>query len=706
MRIVIDMQGAQTGSRFRGIGRYTMALAKAMVRHRGNHEVILILNGMFSETLLPIRQAFQGLLPKNQILVWNAQSPVCPAVQENMTRLQIAEAIREDFINGLNPDVLHITSFFEGFSDNAVHSIKKHKKKYSNYRIAVTFYDAIPMLQHKVYLDPHPKFKNFYCEKIEQIKNADLLLSISESSKREAINYLNFPCEQVCNISAAVDDNFRPSNFSKEEIFRFKEQLGIRDRFIMYSGATDDRKNHIGLISAYAMLPEDIRKTYQLVLVGGLPIDHEKNFKKHIKKCDLNENDVIITGRVSDETMTHAYSICDLYVFPSWHEGFGLPVLEAMSCGAPVIGSNTTSVPEVIGFERALFDPHSPQSIADKIQEALSDPIFLKQLKNHARVQAAKFSWDESAKRAINAFEKLVSIEKNKLTPARRNTNQKHNNLITDISNIISDNKKNINLLDLCQSMAMNVRGEQRQLLVDVSGLIQCDFSVGIRRVVLSILRELLNETHRPYDLRLVYADKLFNGYRYANRFTKFFINQEYACNEPINENEDDPIDFSNGDIFIALDFQPDVQVFQASFYEKMRAHGVDVIFSVYDLFPLNIPELFSSEMLENYDIWLTEVAKADGVICISNSVARDFIEWLDTRGIDTSCRPDIHWLHLVSDIEISSPTVRLTDDFHFLLEKISVATSSLIVSTLEPHKGHAQMLKDLADRSGPCFFR
>lgn len=692
MRIVIDMQGAQTGSRFRGIGRYTLALARAMVRHRGNHEVILLLNGMFPETLLPIRQAFHELLPKSQIRVWNALGPVCTDDPANTPRRHVAEAIREDFISSLKPDVLHITSFFEGFGDSAVHSILQYQNRPSGFRVAVTFYDVIPLIQKKVYLDPNPHFQKPYYEKIEQLKHADLLLSISESSRREAIEYLEFNPKQVVNISTAVDDDFQPMTYTSEETRNFKERLGIRDRFIMYSGATDDRKNHIGLISAYAMLPGHMRATYQLVLVGGMPMDHQRHFKNHIKKCHLSEENVIITGRVSDETMIHAYSVCDLYVFPSWHEGFGLPALEAMSCGAPVIGSNTTSLPEVIGFERALFDPHSPEAIAEKIHEALSDPVFLAELKAHARVQAKKFSWDESAKRAIQALETLVGNEILAKPCDAQDTKPTTPNLLAQIAPIIAGSKS-VNLLELAQSMAFNVRGDKRQLLVDVSELVQRDSRSGIQRVVRSILQEWLNHPPEQFALRLVYANNKCTGYRYADRFTQHFLGQDGTRNELMKENEDLFIDFGDGDVFIALDLQHEVQIFQAPFYQHMRAHGVDVRFVVYDLLPVTMPNCFPAGASANHALWLAEVAKTDGVICISEAVAKDFIDWLEQQHVDALHRPTVDWFHLGADIRSSAPTIGLPANSELILEQIRAAPSFLMVGTLEPRKGHAQVL-------------
>ena len=114
MRIVIDMQGAQTESRFRGIGRYTLSFAQAVVRNRGEHEVFLALSGLFPDTVEPIRAAFDGLLPQENIRVWHAPGPVKEEHPGNDARRETAELIREAFLASLNADVIHICSLFEG----------------------------------------------------------------------------------------------------------------------------------------------------------------------------------------------------------------------------------------------------------------------------------------------------------------------------------------------------------------------------------------------------------------------------------------------------------------------------------------------------------------------------------------------------------------------------------------------------------------
>src|SRR5262249_49574521 len=149
-------------------------------------------------------------------------------------------------------------------------------------------------------------------------------------------------------------------------------ELALRDRYkvhkpiILYVGGMDQRKNMHGLIRAFALLPAALKNKYQLVIACHVTADEKARFGK----------EVIFTGYVPEDDLILFYHLCDLLVFPSFHEGFGLPVLEAMQCGAAVIGSNTSSIPEVIGRKDALFDPHNDQEIAQKIQQALTDTAF------------------------------------------------------------------------------------------------------------------------------------------------------------------------------------------------------------------------------------------------------------------------------------------------------------------------------------------
>jgi glycosyltransferase involved in cell wall biosynthesis len=404
MRIVVDLQGAQCGSRSRGIGRYSLSLAQAMVRNRGSNEVLIVLNGMFPETIEPISAAFDGLCSRENIHVWHAESPVNANDSANTWRRHTAEFIREAFLASLKPDIIHVSSLMEGFGDNAVHSIGILN---TGIPTAVTFYDLIPLIQSEVYLTPNPNFEILYREKLGHLNRANLYLAISESSRLEAIKYISTSEDEVVNISAAADECFKPTSLSDEKKHALLKKFKLNRPFLMCSGATDERKNHIRLIKAFSLLPLAIRKSHQLGIVGGLSFEHEKQFEDQVRLCGLGASDVVITGRVTDEEMVALYNLSTLCVFPSWHEGFGLPALEAMSCGCPVICSNNTSLPEIVGRDDALFDPFDEKSMAAKMEEVLVSEDLRVNLAQHSLKQAKLFSWDKSGQLVIAALERL-----------------------------------------------------------------------------------------------------------------------------------------------------------------------------------------------------------------------------------------------------------------------------------------------------------
>jgi len=405
MRVVIDLQGAQTRSRFRGIGRYALSLAQAMVRNRGSHEIIIALSGLFPESIEPIRGAFAALLPQQNICVWSAPGPVWWDDPHNEQRRKRAELIREAFLASLNPDVILVTSLFEGFIDDAVGSIGKID---THSKTAVILHDLIPLVHPEDYFaDKH--YRHYHAAKVDSLCRADHLLSNSASSKAECVRELGFDASKITTIFAGVDEKFKPVEFTLEQQQQLKSRYNISREIVLCApGGFDSRKNFDGLTKAYAMLPEKFRQQYQLVVVSKVTDFHKVSLKRFASQAGLADDELVLTGYVPDEDLIALYSVATLFVFPSKHEGFGFPPLEAMACGAATIGSNTTSIPEVIGNSEALFDPESPASIADKMQQALQDESFRLSLKEHGLAQKKKFCWDNSAKIAIKAFEELI----------------------------------------------------------------------------------------------------------------------------------------------------------------------------------------------------------------------------------------------------------------------------------------------------------
>ena len=406
MRIVIDLQGAQSdSSRNRGIGRYSLSLAKAMTANRGKHEIIIALNAHFSEAVDAIYDEFSALLPSDNIVIWQAPGPVRYSDRESASRREVAKKIREAFLASLRPDMVLVMSLFEGFSDDTVTSISA----LSHTPTAVILYDLIPLIHAAHYLE-NSDLKAWYLDKIEALKQADLLLSISQSAKNEALEYLQFNPEKVVNISTAADAHFCPRTIESEREAEIRKKYHLSRSFVMYTGGIDHRKNIDGLIRAYAMLPASLRNDHQLVIVCSISEEDKQRLSKLVISENMQSDEVIFTGFVTDDDLVSLYNLCDLFIFPSWHEGFGLPALEAMLCECVVIGANTSSLPEVIGLEEALFDPRSDPSIAAKLEQALTDGPFRDRLTAHNLQQVKKFSWDTSAQAALKAIEKKAGF--------------------------------------------------------------------------------------------------------------------------------------------------------------------------------------------------------------------------------------------------------------------------------------------------------
>ncbi|MEN3794781.1 glycosyltransferase [Fulvimarina sp. MAC3] len=404
MRIVIDLQGAQsTGSRKRGIGRYSMALTKAILANRGDHDVIVALSDLFPDTVEPIVEELENLLPRQNIRVWVSSSPVTHLDKANNWRREVAELTRETFLASLKPDVVLLSSLFEGLGDDAVASIGKID---GGPPTAVILYDLIPFIHRSPYLD-NPVVETWYLEKIDHLRKAALCLAISESARLEAIEYLDMPADHCVTISTDADPQFGRIEIAERREEELRNTYGLNRPFVMYTGGIDYRKNLDALIESYASLPESVRKQHHLAIVCSAQAEQKQRLIDLARRAGLAEGELVVTGFVPEDDLIMLYNICTLFIFPSWHEGFGLPALEAMRCGASVIGSNVSSIPEVIGWDEALFDPHSRKAMTSALERGLTDEQFRQRLAEHGVRQANKFSWDNSALTAIAAMERL-----------------------------------------------------------------------------------------------------------------------------------------------------------------------------------------------------------------------------------------------------------------------------------------------------------
>jgi len=366
----------------------------------GRHELVVALNGAFPVEAERVKAALRESGGEIRFVAWQTPAP-CDG-RAGGERERVARALRQQFFESLGADIVHTPSVFEGFGDNASTAILPAEAR--NYVESATLHDLIPLVHRQIYL-ADPLMEAWYERKLEDLRHADLLLSVSAFSREEGLELLGRTPASIVNMSSGVDVAFQPRRASNE----IKRKHGIHDGMVMYAGGIDVRKNVERLIQAYAGLPEHLRNGRQLAIVCRISDYHRVLFAQIAADAGLRNDELVMTGYVSDDDLVALYSSCDVFVFPSWHEGFGLPALEAMACGAPVIASAVSSLPEVVGREDALFDPLDVDSIRKVMARALEDRAWAAELAEYGRRRASGFNWESTARTALAAFELAVA---------------------------------------------------------------------------------------------------------------------------------------------------------------------------------------------------------------------------------------------------------------------------------------------------------
>lgn len=234
------------------------------------------------------------------------------------------------------------------------------------------------------------------------VRRAARILTPSEFSKRSIIQTYGLPEEKVVVVPNGVDPMFRPVAH-ETALAKVRKHHGIERPFVLTVGDLQPRKNHIGLIHAFE---ETIRAypqlPHELVLVGK-----EAWFAPHVRRvADRSPlaDRIRFTGWVGDEDLRYLYGACDVFVFPSFYEGFGLPILEAMACGRAVACSNTSAMPEVANAAAVQFDPHSVHEIARAMQDLLLDHELRIRMERLGSKRAARFNWTRTAERTLDVY--------------------------------------------------------------------------------------------------------------------------------------------------------------------------------------------------------------------------------------------------------------------------------------------------------------
>ncbi|WIJ24018.1 glycosyltransferase [Devosia sp. RR2S18] len=393
-RILIDLQACQNESRFRGLGRYASNIASEIVRQAEADNVHLLLNDQFDQTLIPLRQRFAAV-PQQNLHIVRMLGEAGDVDPQHRWRYSAAALLREAYIEMLAPDVVFIPSFFEGYGDDATLSIGR----LATVPTVVAVHDLIPLALPERYLSPD--YSRHYHAKLNEISDAAAVITISNYTSSEFLERARYPAERVINASEGAEPEFRPLNLSADARDAVKRRHGIIGRFVFYTGGADPRKNLDRLIEAFARLPLVTRQGRQLVFAGGISAGERQQLEDKARQAGLPPDALKLLGFIPDAELIKLLNICDAFVFPSLYEGFGLPCLEAMQCGAPTIGANASSIPEIIGNPDALFDPRSVDAIRSSLERVLTDAAFRASLIERGKSQAKRFSWASSAEKAL-----------------------------------------------------------------------------------------------------------------------------------------------------------------------------------------------------------------------------------------------------------------------------------------------------------------
>lgn len=364
----------------------------------------VLLNDRFVEQTSELRQRYASVLSPTAVHTFHPMVGGEGRSPDGQWRAAANEALRDAAIAAIAPDVVVVTSLFEGFADEATISVPTAPRRWSN---AVVLYDLIPLLHPHHFLQD-PTMASWYRQRVEHLSRADLLLAISDASRLDSLTNLGRNADSVVNISAAIDPAFTAGSTDLQpNEAAVAIAHGLDRPFVMYTGGIDPRKNIDRLIAAYAALPHHLREAHQLAIVCAVDDVARTRLFEQANALGLGPHDVVLTGYVSDHDLRCLYRASTAFVFPSWYEGFGLPVLEAMASGRAAIGSNCSSIPEIIGRADALFDPHDTTSISQAIERVVIDHEFRADLERSGLERATQFSWDNTAKRALAAIEQL-----------------------------------------------------------------------------------------------------------------------------------------------------------------------------------------------------------------------------------------------------------------------------------------------------------
>jgi glycosyltransferase involved in cell wall biosynthesis len=285
-------------------------------------------------------------------------------------------------------DVLHSPDFIPPFRRSAKSVITVHDLNFLLYRDFLT-----------------PESASYYGQIDQAVRKCDHIIAVSQSTKRDIVRLTGASEDKITVVHEAAHPSYRPLDRGAA-MHRVREQFGQERPFVLFVSTIEPRKNVPTLLKAFRRLLDDYRPEVDLVLAGEKGWLFDEVFRL-VQELSLDGR-VRFLGRVATEDLIALYNAAQLLVHPALYEGFGLPPLEAMACGTPVVVSNTSSLPEVVGDAALLVDPEEPDEMTVAIWRLLSDDAVRQQMRDKGLKRAGLFSWRRAAQETLGIYRRLV----------------------------------------------------------------------------------------------------------------------------------------------------------------------------------------------------------------------------------------------------------------------------------------------------------
>lgn len=378
-----------------GIGRYTHELLRHLPRLRPDHAFTVHGVGRrWSGQPLDELQLDARHTPGSQIcrptgnLLWRMVLPFRDsALGDGLSILR--RQVMTRVISRTRPDVFLGTNFLGLFQRGFKTVITIHDLAYRHYPEAANPYMLRLLSRH---LNRHAQ-------------RADAVLTDSHHARRDIVEFLDVPAEKVVVAHPGVGPEFRPveDRRNREGV---RGKYGLPERFLLFVGTVEPRKNLEILVRAFDRMLCDEEVPHSLVIAGGKGW-RDAGIRRAIEGV-RDRTRVVCTGYVDDRDLPALYSLADVFVLPSLYEGFGLPVLEAMACGTPVVASQAASLPEVVGEAGLLFDPHSAEALAEALLHVVREETLRRSLAAAGLQRVRHFTWEQTARRVLEVLEAVV----------------------------------------------------------------------------------------------------------------------------------------------------------------------------------------------------------------------------------------------------------------------------------------------------------